>query len=104
MVLHVPNSFDCSGLTYYAYKKSGTYLNRTSRDQAKNGKYVSRSNLKAGDLVFFNSGTNSIKHVGMYVGNGKFIHSPSPGKSVKYENLSTSYYAKGYVTARRIIY
>ncbi|WP_434796452.1 SH3 domain-containing protein [Terrisporobacter vanillatitrophus] len=99
-----PNSFDCSGLTYYAYKKSGTYLNRTSRDQAKNGKYVSRSNLKAGDLVFFNSGTNSIKHVGMYVGNGKFIHSPSPGKSVKYENLSTSYYAKGYVTARRIIY
>ncbi|MCC3866849.1 SH3 domain-containing protein [Terrisporobacter mayombei] len=99
-----PNSFDCSGLTYYAYKKAGIYLNRTSRDQAKNGKHVSKSNLKAGDLVFFNSGTNSIKHVGMYVGNGKFIHSPSPGKSVKYESLSTSYYVKGYVTARRIIY
>lgn len=99
-----PNSFDCSGLTYYAYKKAGIYLNRTSRDQANNGKHVSKSNLKAGDLVFFNSGTNSIKHVGMYVGNGKFIHSPSPGKSVKYENLSTSYYVKGYVTARRIIY
>ena len=99
-----PNSFDCSGLTYYAYKKEGIYLNRTSRDQAKNGKHVSKSNLKAGDLVFFNSGTNSIKHVGMYVGNGKFIHSPSPGKSVKYESLSTSYYVKGYVTARRIIY
>lgn len=99
-----PNSFDCSGLTYYAYKKAGIYLNRTSRDQAKNGKHVSKSNLKAGDLVFFNSGTNSIRHVGMYVGNGKFIHSPSPGKSVKYEKLSTSYYVKGYVTARRIIY
>ena len=99
-----PNSFDCSGLTYYAYKKAGIYLNRTSRDQANNGKHVSKSNLKAGDLVFFNSGTNSIKHVGMYVGNGKFIHSPSPGKSVRYESLSTSYYVKGYVTARRIIY
>lgn len=99
-----PNSFDCSGLTYYAYKKAGIYLNRTSRDQAKNGKHVSKSNLKAGDLVFFNSGTNSIRHVGMYVGNGKFIHSPSPGKSVKYESMSTSYYVKGYVTARRIIY
>lgn len=68
------------------------------------GKYVSKNNLKAGDLVFFNSGTNSIKHVGMYVGNGKFIHSPSPGKGVRYESMSTSYYVKGYVTAKRIIY
>ncbi len=99
-----PNSFDCSGLTYYCYKKAGVYLNRSSRDQASNGKYVSKSNLKAGDLIFFNSGTKSIRHVGMYVGNGKFIHSPSPGKKVKYESLSSSYYTKGYVTARRIIY
>lgn len=98
-----PNSFDCSGLTYYCYKKAGIYLNRSSRDQASNGKYVSKSNLKPGDLIFFNSGTNSIRHVGMYVGNNKFIHSPSPGKTVRYESLSTSYYAKGYVTARRII-
>ncbi|MDU4860455.1 MAG: NlpC/P60 family protein [Terrisporobacter othiniensis] len=98
-----PNSFDCSGLTYYSYKKAGIYLNRSSRDQASNGKYVSKSNLKPGDLIFFNSGTNSIRHVGMYVGNNKFVHSPSPGKTVRYESLSTSYYVKGYVTARRII-
>lgn len=98
-----PNSFDCSGLTYYCYKKAGIYLNRGSRDQASNGKYVSKSNLKPGDLIFFNSGTNTIRHVGMYVGNNKFIHSPSPGKTVRYESLSTSYYVKGYVTARRII-
>lgn len=98
-----PNSFDCSGLTYYCYKKAGIYLNRSSRDQASNGKYVSKSNLKPGDLIFFNSGTDSIRHVGMYVGNNKFIHSPSPGKTVRYESLSTSYYVKGYVTARRII-
>lgn len=98
-----PNSFDCSGLTYYSYKQVGIYLNRSSRSQASNGTYVSKSNLKPGDLVFFNSGTNTIRHVGMYVGNGKFVHSPSPGKSVKYENLNSSYYQKGYVTARRII-
>ena len=98
-----PNSFDCSGLTYYAYKQVGVYLNRTSRDQSKNGVYVSKSDLKPGDLVFFNSGTSSIKHVGIYVGDGQFIHSPSTGKSVKYENLNSSYYTRGYVTARRIL-
>lgn len=99
-----PNSFDCSGLTYYCYKNAaGIYLNRSAAAQASNGTYVSKSNLRPGDLVFFNSGTNRIHHVGMYVGNGQFIHAPSPGKSVKYENLYSSYYVKGYVTARRII-
>lgn len=99
-----PNSFDCSGLTYYCYKNAaGISLNRSSIGQASNGRYVSKSQLKPGDLVFFNSGTNRIHHVGMYVGNGQFIHAPSPGKSVKYENLYSSYYVKGYVTARRII-
>ena len=99
-----PNSFDCSGLTYYCYKNAaGITLNRSSATQASNGRYVSKSELKPGDLIFFNSGTNRIRHVGMYVGNGQFIHAPSPGKSVKYENLYSSYYVKGYVTARRII-
>lgn len=99
-----PNSFDCSGLTYYCYKNAaGITLNRSSAAQASNGRYVSKSNLKPGDLVFFNSGTNRIRHVGMYVGNGQFIHAPSPGKTVRYENLYSSYYVKGYVTARRII-
>ena len=99
-----PNSFDCSGLTYYCYKNAaGITLNRSSAAQASNGRYVSKSELKPGDLIFFNSGTNRIHHVGMYVGNGQFIHAPSPGKSVKYENLYSSYYVKGYVTARRII-
>lgn len=99
-----PNSFDCSGLTYYCYKNAaGIYLNRSAAAQASNGTYVSKSNLRPGDLVFFNSGTNRIRHVGMYVGNGQFIHAPSPGKKVRYENLYSSYYVKGYVTARRII-
>ena len=99
-----PNSFDCSGLTYYCYKNAaGIYLNRSSGGQAANGRYVSKSNLKPGDLVFFNSGTSRIHHVGMYVGNGKFIHAPRPGQNVKYESLYSSYYVNTYVTARRII-
>ncbi len=98
-----PNSFDCSGLTYYCYKQVGVYLNRTSSGQSTNGRYVSKSNLKAGDLVFFNSGSSYIRHVGMYVGDGKFIHAPSPGKTVRYDSIYSSYYSKGYVTARRII-
>lgn len=91
-----PNSFDCSGLTYYCYKNAaGITLNRSSAAQASNGRYVSKSELKPGDLIFFNSGTNRIRHVGMYVGNGQFIHAPSPGKSVKYENLYSSTNVKG---------
>lgn len=99
-----PSSFDCSGLTYYCYRNAaGITLNRTSSAQASNGRYVSKSNLQPGDLVFFNSGTSTIRHVGMYVGNGQFIHAPAPGQRVKYENLYSSYYVRGYVTARRII-
>lgn len=99
-----PNSFDCSGFTSYVFRNAaGVSLPRTSSAQSGYGRTVSKSNLQPGDLVFFNSGTNRIRHVGMYVGNGQFIHAPSPGKSVKYENLYSSYYVKGYVTARRII-
>lgn len=98
-----PNAFDCSGLVYYCYHKTtGKYVNRSAASLAYNGKYVSKSNLIAGDLVFFNSGKSGIHHVGVYVGNGKFIHAPSPGKTVRYENLYSSYYVKGYVTARRL--
>ena len=99
-----PSSFDCSGLTYYCYKNAaGITLNRSSAAQASNGRYVAKSQLQPGDLVFFNSGTNRIRHVGMYVGGGQFIHAPSTGKTVRYHSLNTSYYIKGYMTARRII-
>lgn len=99
-----PSSFDCSGLTYYCYRNAaGITLNRSAAAQSSNGRYVSKSSLQPGDLVFFNSGTSTIRHVGMYIGGGQFIHAPSPGKTVRYENLYSSYYVKGYMTARRII-
>jgi len=98
-----PNAFDCSGLVYYCYNRTtGKYVNRSAASLAYNGTYVSKENLQPGDLVFFNSGTSRIRHVGVYIGGGQFIHAPSPGQRVKYESLYSSYYVRGYVTARRL--
>ena len=72
-----PNSFDCSGLTYYVYKNAADMvIPRVSREQAKVGVQVSRSNLQPGDLVFFSSSGTTINHVGLYIGDSNFIHSP----------------------------
>jgi cell wall-associated NlpC family hydrolase len=80
-----PNSFDCSGLVMWAYEQVGIHLNHYSRDQINEGKRVSKANLEPGDLVFFGS---PIHHVGMYVGNGKFIEAPYSGVDVRITNLS----------------
>lgn len=98
-----PDSFDCSGLTTYVYKNAADVsLPRVSRDQAKAGTKVERNNLKEGDLVFFGSG-GSITHVGMYVGDQKFIHSPQTGDVVKITRMDTGSYSNRFITARRII-
>ena len=95
--------FDCSGLVYYVLKNLGYSPNRTASTQYKMGTYVAKSDLKAGDLVFF-AGTSAsgISHVGIYVGEGKFIHAPSTGDVVKYSDLTSGYYANHYYGARRI--
>lgn len=99
-----PNSFDCSGLTYYAYKNgAGLTLPRTSKTQATAGRFVSKNDLKPGDLVFFNTNGSGISHVGIYIGDGKMIHSTRPGDVVKTTDINSSYYSSKYVTARRII-
>jgi len=98
-----PDSFDCSGLTTYVYKNAADVsLPRVSRDQAKAGTKVERNNLKEGDLVFFGSG-GSITHVGMYVGDQKFIRSPQTGDVVKITRMDTGSYSNRFITARRII-
>ncbi len=99
----MPNSFDCSGLTYYVYKQNGITLPRASKSQASAGKSVSKSNLKAGDLVFFNTNGKGISHVGIYIGDGKMIHSTKPGDVVKTTSINSSYYKNKFVTARRIV-
>lgn len=99
-----PNSFDCSGLMYYSYKNGANVtLPRTSKEQSRAGTKIEKSNLRAGDLVFFNTSGSGISHVGMYLGDGEFIHSTQPGDTVKVHKLDSGYYARTYVTARRIV-
>ena len=96
-------TFDCSGLTKYVFAKNGINLPRTSINQSKFGKYVSRSNLKKGDLIFFDTSKprkGYVNHVGIYLGNGKFIHASSAQKKVVITRLS-KFYAKRYIGARR---
>lgn len=96
-----PNTFDCSGLTSWCHKQIGISIPRTSLEQSRSGKSVSKSDLQAGDLVFFKTTSAPVGHVGMYVGNGQFIHAPNKSKPVKYDSLSSSYYSSRYVNARR---
>ncbi|QCT00829.1 NLP/P60 protein [Paenibacillus algicola] len=94
--------FDCSGFTSYVFKKLGVTLPRVSSAQYKVGTSVSKSSLKAGDLVFFNTTGRGVSHVGIYVGNGKFAHSSS-SKGVTITSLNSSYFAKRYVGAKRVM-
>ncbi|MEU5717754.1 NlpC/P60 family protein [Streptomyces sp. NPDC020403] len=78
-----PNSYDCSGLTQWAYAQAGVQITRTTYTQANDGVRIGRSALKPGDLVFF----SSTSHVGIYAGNNQVLHAPYPGKNVRYEAM-----------------
>ncbi|MBR2880266.1 MAG: C40 family peptidase, partial [Oscillospiraceae bacterium] len=99
-----PSGFDCSGFVYYLYKNYGYSLHRVAQDMySYDGVYVDKANLRPGDLVCFGYGPYSITHVGMYIGNGQFIHSSSGTGYVVITDLSSSYYTRMYVGAKRII-
>lgn len=97
-----PSGFDCSGFTQYVLKKNGITIPRVTSDQFKTGVSVSKSNLRAGDLVFFTTYKAGPSHVGFYIGNGNFIHASS-SKGVTISSLSNSYFADRYLGARRVI-
>ena len=98
-----PKGFDCSGLTSYVYQRHGVKLPRTSAKQAKAGRHVKKAKLKPGDLVFFSTAKKGqISHVGIYVGDGKFVHAPGRGKKVTTASLNSDYYKKTYHSARRV--
>ncbi|MER6997764.1 NlpC/P60 family protein [Streptomyces sp. NPDC000410] len=78
-----PNSYDCSGLTQWAYRQAGVGLTRTTYTQQNDGVKIGRSQLKPGDLVFF----NGLSHVGLYAGNNQVLHAPKPGAYVRYESM-----------------
>ena len=98
-----PSGFDCSGFTQYVYGKCGVTLSRTSYTQATQGTAVSKSELQPGDLLLFHYyGSSSIGHVGIYVGNGKFIHAANSNRGVVYDSIESGYYADNYAGARRL--
>jgi cell wall-associated NlpC family hydrolase len=98
------NYADCSSYTELVYRKLGIDIPRTSRSQALDGTYVSKSNLKKGDLVFFDTtGNGTINHVGMYIGNGEFIHASPIFDGVGISNLNSNYWSDHYVKARSIL-
>ncbi len=99
------NTFDCSGFTSYVCKKNGISIPRTSRAQSSYGKYVSRSNLRPGDLIFFDTSKRRkgyVNHVGIYLGNDRFIHASSAKKKVVISKLGKSFYSRRYKGARRV--
>ena len=101
-----PTSFDCSGLVWYVYKHFGYTINRSATQQLKNGVTITKDSLQPGDLVFFNSagtGVNKATHVGLYIGDGQFLHASSSKVGVVISDLYSTYYKKVYTTARRIL-
>jgi len=95
------NGFDCSGLVMAVYHLNGITLPRTSKEQYLVGKSLPQHALAEGDLVFFDiTGRNRVSHVGIYVGDGKFIHAPGRGKTIRTDSLSNTYYAPRYKGGR----
>ena len=90
-----PSRFDCSGLTYYAFKHAGKTLPRTAQAQYNKVHHISKASLRPGDLVFFHSG-RSVYHVGIYAGHGQIWHAPHTGTYVKKEKIWTKsvYYGR----------
>ena len=100
-----PEGFDCSGYVQYLYKKHNINLPRTAWEQSKKGEFVNIENLQKGDLLFFLTDKKRgipITHVGIYIGNGKFIHAASKEKGIIISPLTHGSYAETFVSARRV--
>ena len=99
----VETGFDCSGFVRSMYEQTvGLILPRRAEQQAAATQNIDKSELKPGDLVFFNTMRRTFSHVGIYVGEGRFIHSPKPGAEVRVESMSINYWASRFDGARRV--
>jgi cell wall-associated NlpC family hydrolase len=101
---NMPESgLDCSGLVRYVFKEAWNKdLPRTSEELSREGQQVDAKDLQPGDLVFYNTLRRSFSHVGIYLGDNKFIHAPSPGGKVRIESMDVGYWKKRFNGARRI--
>lgn len=95
--------FDCSGFVRYVYANTlGLVLPRRAAQQAQTTTPIAKSDLRPGDLVFFNTMRRAFSHVGVYLGDGKFIHAPSKGDRVKISDMNDRYWARRFNGARRV--
>ncbi|MEW6342175.1 MAG: C40 family peptidase [Paraburkholderia sp.] len=101
---NTPDSgLDCSGFVRYVFQDTlGMALPRRAEEMSRVGEKVSMSNLKPGDLVFFNTMRRTFSHVGIYIGDNKFVHSPSTGSTIRVDDLDDGYWEKRFTGARRI--
>ena len=97
-----PAGFDCSGLVKYAYGRAGITLPRDTQSQQRMSVLVSTHALRAGDLLFFDQEGKKKSHVGLYLGNSRFIHAPSSGGRVRIDSLNAPFWKKHFVEARRV--
>ena len=98
------SGLDCSGFVQLVFKDAvGMLLPRTAKEQSEVGNVVDRHELKAGDLVFFNTMRRAFSHVGIYLGDNRFMHSPRSGAEVRVEDMSQGYWVKRYNGARRVV-
>lgn len=99
------DGFDCSGLALFVFRETaGIDLPRTSRAQRQAGDTVARNRLRPGDLVFFATNRRGVtSHVGIYIGQGQFVHAPSRGAQVRVDKLDNSYWSKRYMGARSFV-
>jgi cell wall-associated NlpC family hydrolase len=97
-----PRGFDCSGLVHYSYGRAGIRMPRATPAQRSATTLVSARSLRPGDLLFFDQEGKKASHVGLYLGDGRFVHAPSTGGRVRTDSLSSEYWKKHFVEARRI--
>lgn len=95
-----PDGFDCSGLVHYSYARAGISVPRTTTALWDNAKPVDRRDMRVGDILFFRI-AGKMSHVGMYIGNDRFVHAPTTGKVVSIGSLRSDYYKKALIRAGR---
>ncbi len=94
---------DCSGLVYYAYRNAGVQVPRTSREQYRRAAQRSLTELRPGDLLFFRLNSSFVSHVGIYLGDNRFVHAPSTGKFVSYASLQNRFWQARLVGGGRLL-
>lgn len=97
-----PSGFDCSGFVQYVFAKVGLLLPREVRDQSRAGRAIRRSDVRPGDLVFFETVSKGPSHVGVAVGDDAFVHAPNSRGVVRVERYSSSYWSRRFIGARRL--